>query len=365
MLNKNTISLNTSEVFFYTLFIIAAIVTFLIIKPFWGTIAFTLLLSAYFHPVYQKLVSIFRGNKNLASFITASLIVLLIIIPISLFLSLALNQAVSFAVKIVSEIKSGSISLDLYISQINNLLSRIPFVDFEISTSKVVTKVLENSQYIIQTSTDILVFGSQTAIRFFEQMAVFLFLLFGVFPILQPLKEKIIVLSPLPDEVDRMILKRVYEMGKAVFMGIIIVGFIQGIIGGIGFMIAGIPAVAFWMLLMIFLAVIPFVGPGFVLVPAVLITFFSGDLVQSLIIFITFIIAVNIDNYLRPLFVGKQTAIHPFLLIIALLGGLKLFGLIGVFFGPMVLVFMLTLIEAYEKHYVIKAKENVEKSNRD
>ena len=143
-------------------------------------------------------------------------------------------------------------------------------------------------------------------------------------------------------------------MGKAVFTGILVIGVVQGTIGGIGFWVAGIPAVAFWMLAMIFLSIIPLMGPGFILVPAILISFLTGNFFQAGVITVALILAVNIDNYLRPLLVGKKTSIHPILLIIAILGGLKFFGVIGVLFGPLILAFLMTLIEAYEKHYVEK-----------
>ena len=356
MNKQNVIPNSSSEKFFVALFLIATVFIILIIKPFLTTIIFTLLIAIYFYPIYDKLVSFLKGKKGIASFITASLILLLIIIPIIIFFIIAIDQAVSFTMKIMLQINNGTISIEDYVSQINNLLSRIPFVDYQISTKIVVNKILENSQSIIQTGTDILVFGSQTAVRVFEQIAVFLFLLYGIFPMLKPLHEKIIKLSPLPHEVDEMILHRLYDMGKAVFLGIVIVGLVQASIGGLGFIIAGIPAVAFWMLLLIIFSIIPILGVGFILVPAIVFTFFQGHVLQSIILFISLLIAINIDNYLRPLLVGKQTAINPVLMIIAILGGLKLFGIFGVFFGPMTLVFVLTLFEAYEKHYVIHEK---------
>lgn len=359
MPTKTSLSdLRASDIFFYTLLTIAVVLTFFVIRPFIGVILFAFLIAAYFYPFYKKLTVTFKGRTRLASALTSSLIILVIIIPILAFISIALNQAASAALTVVREIQTGNVSIGSYIDRFNMMLERIPFVSYQLSSQEIINKLVDNFQLIVQTGTDIVIIGSRTAISFFEQVAVFVFLLFGLFPVMKPLKDKILVMSPLPDEVDNLIINRLFDMGKAVVAGIVFVGFVQGIIGGIGFIIVGIPAVAFWMLLMIFLAVIPIVGPGFILVPAITIMLLQGNFWQALVLFLALILAVNIDNYLRPLLVGKRTAIHPILLIIALLGGLKLFGLIGVFFGPMILVFLLTLLEVYEKHYALKQVES-------
>src|SRR3989339_451023 len=123
---NNFTAINKSALFFYGLMVLALILGFLLMRPFLGTIVFTLLLAAYFHPLYENLVKLFRGRKAIASFCTASFIILLIIIPVAVFISLAINQAISFGFNIVEQINTGSISIDDYINKINIFLDNLP-----------------------------------------------------------------------------------------------------------------------------------------------------------------------------------------------------------------------------------------------
>lgn len=348
--------IKVSDLFFYVLFGVCSVFIFLLVKPFWMVIFFTFLVATFFYPWYQKMVEILKGREKLASVLTGICIILLIILPLLLFTFIAVGQAISYVELLVTKYQAGQISLSSFLEVINQNLARIPFINYQLSGEEIMKALLDTAEKIVnlEKSTNLVISSSKKLVTAFEQIAVFIFLLFGIFPMIRPLKEKFFKLSPLPDMVDQTIIKRLQEMTRAVFVGFVVVGLVQATIGGIGLLIVNMPAVAFWMFLMVFLAIIPMLGVGFVLLPIIIILFATGQLWQALVIFIVYLIAINVDNYLRPMLVGRQTSINPLFLILAILGGLKLFGIVGLLFGPMVLVFFITLIEAYEKHYVSK-----------
>ncbi len=134
---------------------------------------------------------------------------------------------------------------------------------------------------------------------------------------------------------------RILEVGRSVsqatIRGTVIIGVIQGLLGGISLAIAGVPGAAFWGALMAVMSVIPGIGPSIVWAPIVIYLLFKGETLTALLL-----LAWNggvvgtIDNVLRPMLVGKDTEMPDLLILLSTLGGLTLFGAAGLVIGPVV-----------------------------
>jgi predicted PurR-regulated permease PerM len=190
--------------------------------------------------------------------------------------------------------------------------------------------------------------ASKVALSLFVLLlALFYFLRDG-----RELKRQIVALSPLADDDDHKIFRKLERTIFSIFAGSIAVGIIQGVLTGIGFAIFGVPNPALWGSVAAVAALIPGIGTSLILVPAVIYTFFTGSTgdVVGLAIWSMFAVGL-IDNFLAPIFVNRGVKIHPFLILLSVLGGIIFFGPIGFVLGPIVLAFLFSLLDIYRATY--------------
>jgi len=161
-------------------------------------------------------------------------------------------------------------------------------------------------------------------------------------------------MSPLPEKLDNMYIDRITIMIKGIVKGTFSIALIQGTIAWLSIMVAGIPYAFFWTLLVVFFSVIP-LGAWLVTIPLGISLIALGSVWQGLVILgVQVLITSNIDNLLRPILIPKDAEIHPALLLLSFIGGLQVFGLTGLIYGPIIMVIMVTTFEIYQKYYKIK-----------
>ena len=159
-------------------------------------------------------------------------------------------------------------------------------------------------------------------------------------------------LTPLPQEMQDDLYRETTVVTWAVLKGHVLVAITQGIVGGVGFLITGVPNALFWTFVMILFAFVPVIGVGAIWVPAVVYLFLEGRFAAALVLLVYGGVVVSyIDNYLRAIFVEHGAHLHPAVVLIGVLGGLYFLGALGLFIGPIVLaVFKATLVVA-DQHY--------------
>ena len=128
----------------------------------------------------------------------------------------------------------------------------------------------------------------------------------------------------------------------------VLLGIIQGFLGGLTFWIFGVGSPILWGVVMALLSVIPLVGSWLVLYPAAIIQLIVGNIFSGIgIILIAAIIISNVDTVLRPRLVGRDTGMHDLMIFFSTLGGISLFGIMGFIIGPVIAVFFLTILDIY------------------
>ena len=133
-----------------------------------------------------------------------------------------------------------------------------------------------------------------------------------------------------------------------VVFGFVITAALQGLFGALGFLIFQLSSPLVWGLIMMILALIPFLGPALVWFPIGVIQLISGNLFSGIgLLLYGAIIISSIDNIVRPKIISYKSNIHPLLILLGVVGGLKLFGFIGIVIGPVVLVFLMTILKLY------------------
>jgi predicted PurR-regulated permease PerM len=183
----------------------------------------------------------------------------------------------------------------------------------------------------------------------------FFFMLLIVFYLLidsQRLVSFIVGLSPLPDDQDEKLIQKFKDMAAAILLGNGLGGLIQGTLGGIVFALFGFKSPFLWGVIMALLAFLPIVGVGAVFLPAALYLILQGRLAAGIFFIIFYILLSGSIEYLfKPKLVGKRVQMHTLLVFLSLIGGLKLFGILGIIYGPLVATAFLTLTDIYESSY--------------
>ena len=150
-------------------------------------------------------------------------------------------------------------------------------------------------------------------------------------------------------ETDRLF-RRVCEVVRASVLGTLLVAAVQGLLGGLMFWWLDLPAPLLWGVMMFLLSILPLLGAAIVWVPAAVFLAMEGNWDKALILALwgSVVIAL-IDNLLYPLFVGNRLRLHTLLVFIAILGGLLLFGTVGLILGPMILALSLAIIDIWRE----------------
>jgi len=315
--------------------IILLALVFLLIKPIILPIITGLILSYIFFPLYRK-INLYVKNKTFAASLVCIIIILAIILVLIFTLPLVLRQ--------ISEIflYSQKIEMQKFVSAVFPSASE----QFIFQTSLSLEKFTENIITGVRKSVIDFAFDIPTILlNLFVMSFVFFFSLRDA----EKLKSFARGLSPLSEAKEKVIVNHFKDVTAAVIYGQIIVGIIQGLLAGLGFVIFGVKNALVLTVLAVFFSIIPFVGPGLIWIP-VTIYLFSTSTSGIAIGFLLYnlIIVSVVDNILRSYIVSRKTKLSPAVVLVGMLGGIIPFGIIGLIIGPLLLAYLITLLEAYK-----------------
>ncbi len=323
---------------FIAILLILIIVSFKIILPFANAIFMAIILAFIFYPIFKKVNKKVR-NRTLSSSIMLVIITLIILIPTIFVGNILLKETLNVYSSVI-EIDRTVISKNL-----NSLTGNT------IDTSNYVYEGLDEFSKVI--TDNVLDFLLSIPRKIFE-LLIILFILFYLFKdnkkIVQGFKEII----PVGKRHKEELLKEFKVVTKAVIFGLIITGLAQGVIGSIGFLIFGIPNPILWGVAMTILSILPLVGPSLVWFPASLYLIFTGSVITgSLLLAYGILVISPIDTLLKPKLISSKTKIHPIIILLGLVGGIKMFGLVGIVVGPLILAFSLIFLKFYKEKTVL------------
>ncbi len=316
--------------------------------PFFSAIIIASILAVLFQRPYRWLLRETHESHTTSALLTCLLVAFVIVVPVFISLTFAINEAGSLYSSI-SEGQSAEMIATRFFTNFEQLPILGQFFRSDILSADTfsadIRSVSKNALVLLQAAYQgIAHFFFWIFVMFF---ALFYFLADGIRAI-----NYLTRLSPLRDEHDQMLMKKFVSISRATIKGTILVGIVQGILGGLSFWIAGIPSPFIWGMIMVFFSVIPLVGSGIVWFPAGIILLLSGNVWQGFFVLGVGIgIVSTVDNILRPRLVGRDTHMHPLLVFFATLGGLSLFGLLGFIIGPIIVALFLALAEIYTKEF--------------
>jgi predicted PurR-regulated permease PerM len=337
---------NLNVYFFFGLLIGIGWLAFLIFKPFLTAILAAAVLAAMFRGTYRKLLGMTNDREMTSALMTIIFVILIVFLPLFTILGMSINEATLFFQRF-SNVNSAA--PEMLASTLDWARHSIPYVETIFGVEAF------NMESLIG---NIRGFGGNL-LGFVEVLyhsvvdfAVWTFILFFTLYYFLTDGEKALAyvmrLSPLRNEHEALLLKKFVSMSRATLKGTLIIGLVQGLIGGLTFLVVGVPSAILWGLLMAVLSVVPAVGSALVWVPTGILLIASGHIWQGITVLVVGggIISM-IDNILRPELVGKDTEMHPLMVFFATIGGISLFGFPGFVIGPIIMALFLALWEIY------------------
>ena len=332
----------------FVLVLVAAvtIVFCFMIKGFFEALVMAAVFGALIRPFYFRILSALKNRESLASALTLLITLIVIILPSIIFIGVLASQAEE-----VSTILSPWIDRQIESagSSTQVLPDWIPFREQltpygESISAKLAELVSATGQWLAANLSA----AAKGTATFFINLFVMLYAMYFYLISGPELVRQAMGFLPLAPD-DRV---RILEVARSVSMatvkGTVIIGAIQGILGGLSLAIAGIPGAAFWGALMAVMSIIPGVGPSVVWGPIVVYLAFKGDHVTAGVLFAWNAGVVGtIDNILRPRLVGQDTKMPDLLILLSTLGGLTLFGASGIIIGPVIAGLFLTVWSIY------------------
>jgi predicted PurR-regulated permease PerM len=339
-----------ARLFFGVITLLVLYYAYEIIKPYLVDIFLALVIFFVARPLNQALTVLLFGRRTLASLLTCLILALVIIIPLVTLVGIIASQALELSGQISKGLQSGTLGqwLDAKVTLIKAYLLHlnVPLPAEEIKVQNLVQTVLSNASTFIYGKS----IGILTGFTgFILDLILVLFVAFFLFLQGDDFIAEIKKLSPLSAEDNEMIVGEMEATIKATLWSTVVVAFIQGFLGGVGFFLFGVPQAAFWGTIMVPASVIPVVGAAIIWLPAVGYLFLQGAMAKALglLVFCTLIIG-SVDNLLKPMLMRGSRSTPTVFVLLAILGGISYFGMIGFILGPFILSLLLSLLTIYE-----------------
>ena len=322
-----------------TFLLLVAIVTVLfgwLALPYFGAILWGVVAAILFSPVYRKLTTVLGGRRSLAATSTLLIVLGLVVVP-ALLLAVALVEE---ATQIYTGLEDGQLDVAAMLGRLREALPAwaAGYLGPEWTDVSKLREILAGalSTGARNIAGQALLFG-QGALNFLAALGIMLYLTFFLLRDGDSYGRTIADAIPLDPALRERLIGDFVTVVRATMKGSIVVAVIQGVLGGVIFGLLGIEGALLWGLLMGLFSLVPAVGTGIVWVPVAIYLLATGSIWQGgVLVFCGLFVIGLVDNLLRPILVGKDTKLPDFVVLIATLAGLKLFGISGFIIGPII-----------------------------
>jgi predicted PurR-regulated permease PerM len=320
---------------------------YLVLRPFLNIFLMALVLATITYPVYRRILVWTKDRETLSAFLSCLFVVVVIIVPCILLVGLLARESVQVYGWINEKAQSGALQ-ESVMQRVVDLQERyLPNLDLEhIDVGK-------NLAGLAGTVSGLLVKWSTGGVKLVTsavwQFVLMLFALFYFYKDGAAFLRWMMHLMPLPGSLEREIQEKFREVSASAFLGTFLTAAIQGLLGGIGFLLVGLQPLV-WGVLMAVLSLIPLVGTFLVWGPAAILLMAGGRLGAGIFLMVWGMVVVGLsDNVVRPLLMQGKSQLHPVLIFFSLIGGIMAFGPLGILLGPLAIVLVIAMLRAYEE----------------
>lgn len=345
---------NYNIYFFFAILIGVTVLTYFILKPFLIPLLIAAILAHLFAFLYRALLKITK-RKWLSSVLTCLVIALIILIPIISISSLVIKEVQG----IIMHFSQDASSLKEIVDSIKNSLASIPLFKL-LNLERLINEntILDAIKSFSQNALVILQSTYQGIAHFMFVIFIMFFSLFYLFIDGEKFVKKIMQLSPIRDSYEQTLIEKFNSITRATIKGTTLIAIIQGFIGSLLFIATGVSSPILLGIMMTVSSVIPAIGSGLVWLPVGIVMILLGHLTSGIIILAVGALVISmVDNIIKPKLVGKDTQMHPLMILFATLGGIALFGISGFIVGPIVMSLFVALWDIYYLEFKRQLKE--------
>ena len=325
-----------SKALIWLLMIVTVLFT-VILWPYSGAVSWAVFLAIVFSSLQDRSVEVCRGRRGWAAFGTLLVIVLSVLLPTALLTAAITQEAVTF----YERVRAGDIQVGQYFQSgvealplwLRGLLDRFGLGDLTLLQDKLVELLGRSGQTITSRVFSL----GQNTLEFLVSFFVMLYLLFFLLRDGKALAASAARAMPLKHEHTTRLLRQFATVVRATVKGNVVVALVQGSLGGLAFWTVGIAGALLWGAVMALLSLLPAVGAALVWGPVAIYLASTGSILPALGLTLWGVLVIGlVDNVLRPILVGRDTRMPDYLVLIATLGGLTVFGLNGFVIGPVI-----------------------------
>jgi predicted PurR-regulated permease PerM len=345
-----------SKLFFIILFVFVALFLWLC-WTYVSAIVLALLIASVSYPLYIRVKGLLKVKEQTASLIMTVFIFLVLVIPVGGFIGTLSKEALEFygrtrdsvSIQKMQEILQGD---SLWAKRIREAGEYINIRLTPENIQRLAASIGKNiglflSRQLSSFASNLLSF----LVHFFLMMLI----IYYIFKDGARLKSYILELLPFPEGQQKLVADKFSEVGRAIILGNTLSSVIEGILGGFGFYIFGLGSPFLWGTVIGIMGFLPMVGPSAVFIPAAVIILIHGKTGLALGFLIYSVAYTSIVEYIiKPRYIGRGMQMNSVLVFLGILGGLKLFGVLGIIYGPLIITILLGLLEIYRLEY----KEN-------
>ena len=342
------------NIFFFALLLLILYLALQILSPFIEAIAWAAILAIVVYPVYAWLSNLLRGRGTVAALIVTVLITLLIVFPAFRIAGFLSQEAVELA-KTVRELANGD-ELEAWkgvpwVKELQRLWESVSFelASFDVDLKKIAVQGAQAaSGFLVSQIKEI----AQDLFIFVVNFIVALFTFFFLLRDGKGLCDKFRSLLPMDQERQAHLFENIVNSLFGVIHGCLLTAMVQGLLAGLAYWFLGVPFSILLGVATAFAALFPIGGSTLVSIPACAYLFFQGAYLKAAILLAWSLGVVGtVDNILKPLFIGSRLRLPILFLFFSILGGLKLFGVLGLILGPVIFALLAALLDLYMKDY--------------
>ena len=346
--------------FFFALLSLILYGAFLILTPFLTAITWAVILAILVYPLYAWLLQLLRGRATLAAITVIVVITLIVILPGVELVRFLADETVSLMQSVRSLLDEEGKQEWLakpWVQQLLGWWSMVSFrlMDFKINWKELLVQGAQSSSTFLVTQVKGI---AQNVLSFSINFIIALFTLFFVLRDGAEFLRRVQRLLPMDREHQERLLKNIVDAVTAVVHGSLVVATVQGLLAGLAYWVLGVPFAALWGVVTAFAALLPVGGSTMVTVPASIYLFLQGENVRGVILLVWSLGVVGmVDNILKPLLIGNRLGVPVLFLFFGILGGLALFGAIGIILGPALFALLRALLDLYSEEYSSSEQE--------
>lgn len=343
--------------YFLIIFLITIFLVGRLLWPYLSILVLAFVLTGTFYPVYGFFAR--KMRPVLSSLITCTIIFLVVFVPL-VFLVGSLSKE-AYGLYLTGANSALNQDLREFLHN-NRIMERIETVlvsyDIKLGAESINKGLSELGRsvglFLYQQASSI----ASNVLKFVVNFAFMLLVIFFLLIDGEKLITFLVELSPLPEDQDRKLMEKFHAMASVVLVVNGVSGLIQGCLGGAVFAIFGLGSPFLWGSLMAILAFLPIVGIAAVFIPASIYLFLKGRLAAGIFFIVFYLVISSVIEYvIKPKLVGTKVKMHTLLVFLSVIGGLKVFGILGIIYGPLVITAFLTLTDIYRTSYETYIRE--------